>query len=136
MYMSLCPCTSAEPEGSPETGPLNGLLKNVIKRLSGAERFGEEEMASAWEYAAGSGAAKHSRPVSFKKATVIINVDSSGWLYELTIQKKKILERLGEKLKGKKIKEIRFRIGEIRESQKSKVKRQKEDGEREKRSER
>jgi predicted nucleic acid-binding Zn ribbon protein len=123
--MSLCPCTSAEPEGSPGAGPLNGLLKNVIKRLSGAERFGEEEMASAWEYAAGLDAARHSRPVSVKKTIVIVNVDNSGWLYELTIQKKKILERLGEKLKGKKIKEIRFRIGEIREAQNSKRKAQK-----------
>ena len=107
-----CPGSPADNDG-PKANPLEKLLKDAIKDLSGKERFGEEEIAGAWEAAVGAAAAKHSRPVSFKKATVTVNVDRSGWLYELTVQKKEILKKLEERLQGKKIKDIRLRIGEI-----------------------
>lgn len=97
-----------------EKKPLEDLIKNVIKGMGGKTRLGEEEILKAWEGAAGVRASKHSRPKSFKGAVLIVNVDGSGWLYELTIGKKEILKQLGERLKGKKIKDIRFRIGEIK----------------------
>jgi len=107
-----CPGSPAD-DDAPKANPLEKLLKGVIKDLSGKERFGEEEIVEAWEAAAGTAAAKHSKPVSFKNATVVVNVDRSGWLYELTVQKKEILKKLEARLKGKKIKDIRLRIGEI-----------------------
>jgi hypothetical protein len=41
-------------------------------------------------------------------------MDDSSWLYELTIQKKEILKKLSTELKSKKIKDITFRIGDLR----------------------
>ena len=108
-----CPGSPAD-DDAPKANPLEKLLKGVIKDLSGKERFGEEEIVEAWEAAAGTAAAKHSKPVSFKNATVVVNVDRSGWLYELAVQKKEILKKLEERLQGKKIKDIRLRIGEIK----------------------
>lgn len=99
---------------SEEKKPLEDLVKNVISGMGGKTRLGEEEILKAWQEAAGVKASKHSRPKSFKGAVLIVNVDGSGWLYELTIGKKKILERLVERLKGKSIKDVRFRIGEIK----------------------
>lgn len=110
----MLPCPGSPVNGgAPKGNPLEKLLKNVIKDLSGKERFGEEEIVEAWEAAVGKAAAKHSKPVSFKKATIVVSVDRSGWLYELTVRKKEILGKLEERLKGKKIKDIRLRIGEI-----------------------
>jgi len=115
--MSFCPCRSPKtPDGAPPgSGPLGDILSGVIKRLGPKERLSEEDINDAWREAAGAGAAKHSRPVSFKKATIFVNVDRSSWLYELTVNKKEILKKLGESLKGRKIGDIRFRIGEIKE---------------------
>ena len=48
----------------------------------------------------------------FKKGVLNINVDSSTWLYHLTLQKQRILSRLISE--SAKIKDIRFRIGEIK----------------------
>jgi predicted nucleic acid-binding Zn ribbon protein len=110
----MWPCPGSPAEDKAARNPLEKVLKDVIKDLSGKERFGEEEIAGAWEAAVGAAAAKHSRPVSFKKATVTVNVDRSGWLYELTVQKKEILKKLEERLGAKKIKDIRLRIGEIK----------------------
>jgi predicted nucleic acid-binding Zn ribbon protein len=112
MYMSSPPCASPEP-GAREEKPLAGILKRVIKGIGGPARLTEEEMHAAWAAAAGSEAARHSRPVSFKKAAVFVNVDRSSWLYELTTRKKEILAKLEERLKGRKFRDIRFRIGDI-----------------------
>lgn len=109
--MWSCPGSPAD-GGSPHK-PLEGLLRDAIKALGDKERLGEEEIVEAWKAAAGAAAAGHSKPVSFKGAVVVVNVDNSGWLYELTLKKKEITRTLSEKLGGRKIKEIRFRIGEV-----------------------
>jgi predicted nucleic acid-binding Zn ribbon protein len=94
-------------------GVLEELLKGVIKNLR-ATKLTQEEMAQVWQDAVGKRAAAHTKPVSIRRSALRINVDDSGWLYELTIQRKEILKKLEGKLKGKKLKDIRFRIGEIK----------------------
>ncbi len=113
--MSLCPDNKdrSAPKGAEHFSELVG---NVIKNLTGKERFGEEEIEGAWRKAAGDAAARNSRPVSFKKASLVVNIQSSSWLYELTSRKKEILAALEREFKGKKIKELRFRIGDIKEA--------------------
>ncbi len=93
--------------------PLGSVLKKVIKSLGGKGRFTEEEISGAWTAAVGEAAARHSRPVSFRRSSIFVNVDRSTWLHEMTVRKKEILASLEERLKGKKFKDIRFRIGEI-----------------------
>jgi len=113
--MSSCPDNRAKPEK--RSGEhFSKLVGKVIDGLCGAERFGEEEIALAWKEAAGDKAARNSKPVSFKKAGLVVNVANSSWLYELTVCKKEILKKLETVLKGKKIKELRFRIGDIKEA--------------------
>jgi len=93
---------------------IGDLLKDVIKDLGKPSRLSEEDMMGAWKDAAGEAAARHTRPVSFRKSSLIVNVDGSSWLYELTLKKKDILQRLEGRLKGKKLKDIRFRIGDTK----------------------
>ena len=93
---------------------LEDLLKGAIKNLRAQNKLTQEEVAAIWQDAVGVRAASHTRPVSIKKTNLTINVDDSGWLYELTIKKKEILEKLEGKFKGKDLKNIRFRIGEIK----------------------
>ncbi|MCM8761243.1 MAG: DUF721 domain-containing protein, partial [Candidatus Omnitrophica bacterium] len=68
----------------------------------------------AWRRAAGDDAAKHSKPTTLKKAVITVSVDSSSWLYELTMRKKEILNKLEKAIPNKKIKDVRFRIGNIK----------------------
>ena len=113
--MWSCPCSSADPDPEPEKDkPLEGLLKTVIKALGPGGRVSEEEMAEAWEEAVGAQAATHSRPVSLRRGELIVNVDGSSWLYELTLKKRGITEKLTAKLRKGKLKNIRFRIGEVK----------------------
>lgn len=97
-----------------EKKPLEGVLKDIIGSLGGKGKFTQEDLQAAWEAVVGAKAAKHSRPRSLKGSRVIINVDDSSWLYELSIQKKEILKKLASELKSKRMKDITFRIGELR----------------------
>ena len=110
----FCPCSSGDAGPAEEGAPLSGLIKGIIKNLGGGGRPTEEEMAEKWKDAVGKAAFKHSRPVSFKKLSLTVNVDGSSWLYELTTRKREILKKLEGSLGRKKLKEIRFRIGEIK----------------------
>lgn len=93
---------------------LEDLVKVVLKNMAGSGRPAAEEIGAAWSGAAGERASGHSRPVALKRSVLVVNVDSSPWLYELTTKKKEILAALGEKLAGRKPKDIRFRIGAVK----------------------
>lgn len=93
---------------------LGDVLKNIIKNLGSKERLKEEEIIDAWAEVVGESASKHTRPASLKAGVLAVTIDSSAWLYELTTGKKRIVQKLSEKLKGKKIKDVRFRMGEIK----------------------
>ncbi|MFA6320253.1 MAG: DUF721 domain-containing protein [Candidatus Omnitrophota bacterium] len=93
---------------------IENIVKDVIKSLSGSDRVSEEEVVDAWVGAVGEKAAKHTKPVSIKKGIMTVNIDGSGWLYEVTVRKKELLKKLEGKIKGKQVKVLRFRIGEIK----------------------
>jgi predicted nucleic acid-binding Zn ribbon protein len=92
---------------------LGDVLKNVISDIGKKKRF-SEELEEAWKDAAGKKAAPHTRTVSLRKARLVVNVDGSPWLYELTLKKRELAKKTEEKLKGRNIKEIRFRIGDVK----------------------
>lgn len=48
----------------------------------------------------------------FKKGVLGVSVDSSAWLYKLSLSKEDLLATLSKKLST--IKDIRFRIGEVK----------------------
>ncbi len=97
-----------------DKNPLEGALKNIISSLGGKGAFTQEDMAAAWESAVGKRAAKHSKVRSIQVSRLIVSVDGSGWLYELTVQKKDILKKLSSEIKGRKLKDITFRIGDLK----------------------
>lgn len=92
---------------------LEGLLRKVMKDLK-KRGLTREDLAEAWESAAGKRATKHTRASSIRKGTLIVKVDSSPWLYELTLKKRLLLEKLAAKLKDKAPKKLRLRIGDIK----------------------
>lgn len=110
--MSSYPCRSTKKPGR-SARALGDIVTGVLKDLGGKGRLTEEDMCEAWRRSAGDRAAKHSRPVSLRGGTIFINVDRSSWLHELTVRKKELVVSLGETVQGKKIRDIRFRIGEI-----------------------
>lgn len=92
--------------------PIKDITKDVIERLSGERLSKEDKIKEVWQKAAGRRFLRHAQPTSFRKKRLVVNVDSSGWLYELTMKKERIVSRLRRMLKDD-FKELQFRIGRI-----------------------
>ena len=92
---------------------LSDVLEKVVAGLN-KKKLAEDRLAEVWGEAVGKKALKHTRPVGFRRASLTVNVDSSSWLFELTLKKRDILKKLQAGLEGKKLKDIRFRIGDIK----------------------
>lgn len=99
--------------GEKPENPLEGVLKNIINGITKKGAL-EEDVKAAWEGAVGEAAAKHSKVRSLKGGRLVVNIDDSSWLYELTLQKKEIIRKLGKSLKNSRIKDVTLRIGDIK----------------------
>ncbi|MDD5680529.1 MAG: DciA family protein [Candidatus Omnitrophica bacterium] len=92
---------------------IDGVIKSLIEKLDKEARPTSEGIETIWQEIAGDKAAKHAKPVSLRKKRLVINVDGSSWLYELTLKKGVLLGGLKKKLGEDKITELQFRIGEL-----------------------
>jgi len=92
---------------------LGAIIKQVIKKLDTSAHGSKEAIVKAWENAAGSEAVRHTKCVAIKKTILTVEIDSSTWLYFLSMKKKPILAAMKKALGKKSIEDIRFRIGEI-----------------------
>jgi len=92
---------------------IKAIIVGIIKKIEKQGPGKKEIISHAWEQAVGGKAITHSRPVEVKKGILVIEVDSSAWLYDLTVKKQFLLGELKKKLEAYNIKDIRFRIGDV-----------------------
>jgi predicted nucleic acid-binding Zn ribbon protein len=97
---------------------MSGEIKDVIKGIITDLKTKEEKEAGflkVWEKAAGKRAAKHAKPVFFKKKRLVVNVTDSSWLYKLTLDKETLVDKFNKNMKDRKrrIKELQFRVGKV-----------------------
>jgi predicted nucleic acid-binding Zn ribbon protein len=93
---------------------IKDVVSAILEGLRNKEPSLEEKLLQEWKRVVKSNIVRHSKPITCKGSRVVINVDSSNYLYELNLQKETILIRLQERLGEDKVSEIRFRIGGIR----------------------
>lgn len=96
-----------KPEG------IGGILVKVLGKIEKQGPGKRERILEAWREAAGEKALLHSRPVGIKRKALIIEVDSSTWLYDLSLKKRSTLRYIKTKLEEYKIEDIKFRMGDI-----------------------
>ena len=95
-----------------EATPIEEVARGLIKDLRDKRSSKEERVKEAWRSAVGKKFYRHTQPTSFRKKRLVVNVDSSGWLYELTMRKQGIVAKLKKSLK-KDFKELQLRIGQV-----------------------
>lgn len=98
---------NAKPEG------IGGIINQVIGKLDTKTHGRREEIVAAWHKAVEPEAGSHAKPVAIKKNILTVEVDSSAWLYVLSLKKRGILGAMGKTLGGAGIEDIRFRMGEM-----------------------
>ena len=94
--------------------PIKDIIANIIEDLSSGKKFRERQVLEVWSEVAGKRIVRHTRPVMVRNGRLLINVDRSVWLYELTQKHKdRLLKRLQKRVGEDTLKEIQFRMGEI-----------------------
>ncbi|MDD5556135.1 MAG: DUF721 domain-containing protein [bacterium] len=97
-----------------EAAPIGEILAKVLKKLGLERRAREARIVTEWERLVGGRIAAHTRPAGIRGVTLIVHVDSSVWLSELQRYfKEGMLERIRGELGDSRIRDIRFRIGEV-----------------------
>ena len=95
--------------------PIGDILKNVIKQLEKNIFFENNEVVKTWNKFVSKKIKLHTKPIGIRSSRLIVNVDSSNWLFELqTKHRGKILKKIKKHLGEDKIKDIKFKIGEIK----------------------
>jgi hypothetical protein len=101
-----CPCDLAEVEHIKDT--VRGLLQDWATKK---ESPGIGAPESWLKKALTKKEQEHIRFNYFRKGILGVSVDSSSWLYKLTLKKEDLLKRLNKRFAQ--IKDINFRIGEL-----------------------
>ncbi len=95
-----------------KTKTLSASIEKVIDKLQAKRQEKGAKIYCKWSKIVGNVFAKHCSPVDLKDETLIINVESSAWMYMLRLKQGQILEELN-KISAQKIKAIKLRIGKI-----------------------
>src|SRR3989338_4674256 len=81
------------------TSAIKDVLKAVVTNISGEKGRKVDLVKEAWGQVVDRKAHIHATPASFKAKKLVVNVDSSAWMYELNLRKAQIKAGLNEKLK-------------------------------------
>ena len=94
--------------------PIKDTVLSVMKELvSQKSQVADDDPWALLKKALTKRQLKHIKFNYFKKGILGVYVDSSSWLYSLDLEKQNLLDRLSGKTKAV-IKDIRFRIGEVK----------------------
>lgn len=89
------------------------VIKSVFHQLEDEKNISQEYINNCWKQLAGEAGLRHSKPTDLRKKVLTVRVDSSAWMQELTLQKRRILKGLQRTLGKDRISEIHFKIGEF-----------------------
>ncbi len=74
------------------TQRVQDLVSPLVARLAAAKRPSADEVSALWRKLVGSKAAHHSHPTSLRGGELMVAVDTSTWLWNLSLQRPRLLE--------------------------------------------
>jgi len=90
-------------------------IKDVVNRVIGGlvcqAPEGYQHVHDAWAQIVDPQTARHTRVAGVKHDQLTVYVDSPAWLYQMNLQKEKLLQQLKKDLP--KLKRILFKIGKV-----------------------
>ncbi len=95
--------------------PAADLLTAVLGRYGIAPEVREERLATEWRRLVGPRVAAHAWPAALRDDTLVVNVESSPWLHELSFLSAKLLDRINQAFGDPPLAaEIRLQLGPVR----------------------
>jgi predicted nucleic acid-binding Zn ribbon protein len=94
--------------------PIKEVIDGVLDGWQKDKLSKKEILEAAWKKACGKKALRHTRIASFKSERLIVEVNGSAWIYQLTLKKPEILKKLKKELSEFEVEDIQFRIGDFK----------------------
>lgn len=92
---------------------LDSVLKDVAHDLKFEDKMEQVMLYRLWNEAVGEQIARNASPVLVRGDVLHVNVSSSVWVQQLQFLRDTMLEKINANLSGRKIKDIRFKIGPL-----------------------
>jgi predicted nucleic acid-binding Zn ribbon protein len=89
---------------------IKDIISSLLKDPSLPFNPADARIWEVWDEAVGPGIAGHARPSWVRKGLLRVEVSDPIWLQELEFVSEDIRDRLNEKLGGKRIKRLEFRL--------------------------
>lgn len=94
--------------------PIGEVVEALLKKLGLERRFKESQISFQWRNWVGNSIAAHAKPYRVVNQKLVVYVDNSVWLSELSRHYKTwILKRIQTSLGAGIVKEIIFKVGEV-----------------------
>jgi predicted nucleic acid-binding Zn ribbon protein len=87
---------------------ISAVLNDIYKKAGIEKPIEQHKAFMYWDDIVGVNIKKVAQPKKIENDILIVEVDSPVWRNELMFLKQNILQKLNQKLKGERIKEIRF----------------------------
>ena len=93
--------------------PISTALDGVLKKIGLFSKMKSYTALLVWKEIVGEKISTHTNPVFVKNGCLIVNVDNSTWMNELSIMKKEIIKNLNQKIGMIAVKDIHFHMGKL-----------------------
>ncbi len=101
---------------------LSELLPEVLDELKLSDKIIEQKAILLWRRAVGNEIKKHTKPYSIEDGILVVLVDNSAWMNELTFLKNEILKKINSYISSTKFKTTKSTEKNKREPQVEEVK--------------
>ncbi len=91
---------------------IKDIIPQVIEQLSLRQPDSQMKIQRLWQNIIDERMFSHSTLENFTQGVLTICVDSSAWLFQMNLNKRRILERLQEEMPE--VKNIKFKIGKVK----------------------
>ncbi|MFT5239121.1 MAG: putative nucleic acid-binding Zn ribbon protein [Candidatus Promineifilaceae bacterium] len=99
------------PKPSKDPAPVRPMIESLIKKLGIAPEAWLTEMADDWSDIVGKDVAAHTRPGLLQNKCLVVYVDSSPWLTELSrVAKRSMLKKIQERFTAARLSDIRLQL--------------------------
>lgn len=88
-------------------------LDKIFAARGLAGRLKEYRVYGQWERIVGKVIARHARPLSLRAKKLVVQVDSSAWMQQLSLLKPEIIEKANRSLGQNSVKSITLKLGEV-----------------------
>lgn len=93
---------------------LDKIIEHVLRQNQMWQQYRQNSILESWEEVVGKEIAAVSNPRQINKGVLQVSVKNSTWAYHLTLLQPQLIERLNRHAGSRVVKEIFFRIGDLK----------------------